>query len=132
MLLCWQKYVGLVESQMKTFSIGMHYMQLHCKTARLTKPKRDVTVPIQCITIVKWIEYGFYEEYIVVHSKMMFYLLQDGCKRQEIKLGVGAAFRDGRSLPDGVRFRGPLHGGELMSLLPRSPYGSFRKSGAPT
>ena len=31
-------------------------------------------------TILKYIEYGLYGEYIRVLSKIIFYLLQDGCK----------------------------------------------------
>ena len=31
--------------------------------------------------ILKWIEYGLYKEYIGVLSKIVFYLLQDGCNR---------------------------------------------------
>ena len=44
----------------------------------------------------KWIEYGLYREYIVVHPKIVFYLLQDGfihanasCKLRQAALEMG-------------------------------------------
>ena len=34
-----------------------------------------------CTNILKEIEYGFYPEHLKVHSKIIFYLLQDGIRK---------------------------------------------------
>ena len=43
--------------------------------------------PDNHIAILKWIEYGVDKEKIMVLSKILFYLFQDGCKHGDARNG---------------------------------------------
>ena len=53
----------------------------------------------QCAAILKYIGYGLYQEYAMVHSKIMFYLLQDALHSKSSKHQAADLEKDLERLP---------------------------------